>query len=68
MTPEGAPLSVLVAHLRRDMHFAYLQDDWRANPLKTLRVRLAICASAPTTLIIASNRAVCAGSNARAAA
>ncbi|HWK09886.1 MAG TPA: TonB-dependent receptor [Vicinamibacterales bacterium] len=32
--------SVLVAHLRRDMHFAYVQDDWRANRKLTLNLGL----------------------------
>ena len=30
--------SVLVANLRRDMHFAYVQDDWRATPQLTLNL------------------------------
>ena len=40
--------SVLVAHLRRNMHFAYLQDDWRATqqadaePRPALRVLDAV--------------------------
>ncbi|HEY7498180.1 MAG TPA: TonB-dependent receptor [Vicinamibacterales bacterium] len=30
--------SVLVAELRRDMHFAYIQDDWRATDRLTLNL------------------------------
>ena len=30
--------SVLVAQLRRDMHFAYVQDDWRATSRLTLNL------------------------------
>ncbi|HEY7056627.1 MAG TPA: hypothetical protein VH458_08895, partial [Vicinamibacterales bacterium] len=30
--------SVLVAHLRRNMHFAYIQDDWRATDKLTLNL------------------------------
>ena len=30
--------SVLVAHLRRNMHFAYVQDDWRATSQLTLNL------------------------------
>ncbi len=30
--------SVLVANLRRNMHFAYLQDDWRVNSALTLNL------------------------------
>jgi hypothetical protein len=32
--------SVLVAHLRRDMHFGYIQDDWRATDKLTLNLGL----------------------------
>src|SRR4029078_28879 len=32
--------SVLVAHLRRNMQFAYLQDDWRATSKLTLNLGL----------------------------
>jgi hypothetical protein len=39
--------SVLVAHLRRDMHFAYLQDDWRANRKLTLNIGLRYEYSTP---------------------
>ena len=39
--------SVLVAHLRRDMHFAYLQDDWRASRKLTLNVGLRYEYSTP---------------------
>jgi hypothetical protein len=39
--------SVLVAHLRRDMHFAYLQDDWRATGKLTLNLGLRYEYSTP---------------------
>ena len=39
--------SVLVANLRRDMHFAYLQDDWRANDKLTLNLGLRYEFSTP---------------------
>ncbi len=39
--------SVLVAHLRRDMHFAYLQDDWRAGNRLTLNLGLRYEYSTP---------------------
>ena len=34
--------SVLVAHLRRNMQFAYLQDDWRASSRLTLNLGAAL--------------------------
>jgi hypothetical protein len=39
--------SVLVAHLRRDMHFAYVQDDWRASSKLTLNLGLRYEYSTP---------------------
>ena len=39
--------SVLVAHLRRNMHFLYLQDDWRAGSRLTLNVGLRYEYSTP---------------------
>ena len=39
--------SVLVAHLRRDMHFAYLQDDWRASNKLTFNLGLRYEYSTP---------------------
>jgi len=39
--------SVLVAHLRRNMHFAYLQDDWRASRKLTLNLGLRYEYSTP---------------------
>jgi carboxypeptidase family protein/TonB-dependent receptor-like protein len=39
--------SVLVAHLRRNMQFAYLQDDWRATSTLTLNLGLRYEYSTP---------------------
>jgi hypothetical protein len=39
--------SVLVAHLRRNMQFAYLQDDWRAGTKLTLNLGLRYEYSTP---------------------
>jgi hypothetical protein len=39
--------SVLVAELRRNMHFAYLQDDWRATSRLTLNLGLRYEYSTP---------------------
>jgi len=39
--------SVLVAHLRRNMQFAYLQDDWRATTKLTLNLGLRYEYSTP---------------------
>ena len=39
--------SVLVAHLRRNMQFAYLQDDWRATQRLTLNLGLRYEYSTP---------------------
>jgi hypothetical protein len=39
--------SVLVAHLRRNMQFAYLQDDWRASRRLTLNLGLRYEYSTP---------------------
>jgi len=39
--------SVLVAHLRRNMQFAYLQDDWRATSRLTLNLGLRYEYSTP---------------------
>jgi hypothetical protein len=39
--------SVLVAHLRRNMHFGYLQDDWRATRKLTLNLGLRYEYSTP---------------------
>ena len=39
--------SVLVAHLRRNMQFAYLQDDWRATRRLTLNLGLRYEYSTP---------------------
>ena len=39
--------SVLVADLRRNMHFAYLQDDWRATSKLTLNLGLRYEYSTP---------------------
>jgi hypothetical protein len=39
--------SVLVANLRRNMHFAYLQDDWRATSKLTLNLGLRYEFSTP---------------------
>ena len=39
--------SVLVANLRRDMHFAYMQDDWRASDRLTLNLGLRYEFSTP---------------------
>ena len=39
--------SVLVAHLRRNMHFTYLQDDWRATRRLTLNLGLRYEYSTP---------------------
>jgi hypothetical protein len=39
--------SVLVAHLRRNMHFGYLQDDWRASSKLTLNLGLRYEYSTP---------------------
>ena len=39
--------SVLVAHLRRNMQFAYLQDDWRAGQRLTLNLGLRYEYSTP---------------------
>jgi outer membrane receptor protein involved in Fe transport len=39
--------SVLVAHLRRNMQFAYLQDDWRASSKLTLNLGLRYEYSTP---------------------
>src|SRR4029078_4168173 len=39
--------SVLVAHLRRNMQFAYLQDDWRASSRLTLNLGLRYEYSTP---------------------
>jgi hypothetical protein len=39
--------SVLVANLRRNMHFAYLQDDWRATDKLTLNLGLRYEFSTP---------------------
>ena len=47
--------SVLVADLRQNMHFAYVQDDWRATepadaePRPALRVLDAVLGSATTS-------------------
>ncbi len=39
--------SVLVAHLRRNMQFGYLQDDWRATRRLTLNLGLRYEYSTP---------------------
>src|SRR6185436_11552062 len=39
--------SVLVAHLRRNMQFAYIQDDWRAGSKLTLNLGLRYEYSSP---------------------
>src|SRR4029453_10594660 len=39
--------SVLVAHLRRNMQFAYIQDDWRAGTKLTLNLGLRYEYSTP---------------------
>ena len=39
--------SVLVANLRRNMHFAYVQDDWRANNRLTLNLGIRYEYSTP---------------------
>jgi Carboxypeptidase regulatory-like domain/TonB-dependent Receptor Plug Domain/TonB dependent receptor len=39
--------SVLVANLRRNMHFAYMQDDWRASSRLTLNLGLRYEYSTP---------------------
>jgi hypothetical protein len=39
--------SVLIANLRRNMHFAYVQDDWRANSRLTLNLGIRYEYSTP---------------------
>ena len=43
-----APSNILVANLRQNMHFLYLQDDWRVNDQLTLNISTPTMASAPT--------------------